>query len=98
VEKSGIANGDTDARSGATPKSGQLTYIWDCTDDSGKAVPAGDYRFIVEGTIFWQDAVMYTGTINVGGDENTAPAEASYTTEEAKTSDMITDVKAVYKP
>jgi hypothetical protein len=99
VEKSGIASGSADAHSGATPKkSGQQSYVWDCTDESGQAVPAGEYTFVVEGTIFWKDAVTYTGDITIGGGENSAAATAVFTTDEAKKSDMITDVSAMYKP
>ena len=99
VEKSGIsAENKADAHSGATPKSGRLSYVWDCTDESGQAVPDGDYTFLAEGTIFWQDAVTYTGTITIGGEQTSVAAEASYTTEEAQTSDMITDVTVVYTP
>lgn len=87
-----------DAVSGATPKSGQQSYIWDCTDESGQTVVMGEYHFIVEGIIFWKDAVLYNGVINVNSEENTAIAAATYTTDESKQSDMITDVKAVYRP
>jgi hypothetical protein len=103
VSKSGISTGSTssavvDAFTGATPKSGHQTYIWDCKDENGQPVPAGQYHFIVEGTVHWQDGVMYDGIITVGGEENTAQPDAQYTTENAKTLIMITDVKVVYKP
>jgi flagellar hook assembly protein FlgD len=86
-----------DATSGATPKSGLLTFTWDCTDQDGQPVPAGEYHFLVEGTIFWKDAILFEGVITVGSGESTAQAAASYTTEEAKKSDMITGVEAIYK-
>jgi hypothetical protein len=101
VEKSGLGTGtakNIDAYTGATPKSGPQTYYWDCTDENGRSVPDGDYRFVVEGIIFWQDAVTFTGTVTVGGAENSAAATAQYTTDEAEKSDMITSVEAVYKP
>ena len=44
-----------DAITGATPKSDNLTYRWDCTDMSENPVPAGEYRFFVEGTLHWED-------------------------------------------
>lgn len=101
AEKSGLSTGTAqtaDAVSGATPKSGQQSYIWDCTDESGQTVVMGEYHFIVEGIIFWKDAVLYNGVINVNSEESTATAAATYTTDESKQSDMITDVKAVYRP
>ncbi|NMA25603.1 MAG: DUF2271 domain-containing protein [Clostridiales bacterium] len=101
VERSGLsagAAGNTDAFSGATPKTGTHTYEWDCADESGRPVPEGEYHIFVEGTIFWRDAVLYKGVVTVGGGENTAQFGAEYTTEEAKSSNMITDVGAVYRP
>lgn len=101
VERSGLSSGNAqeiDAYSGATPKSGKQIYTWDCKDERGQTVPAGEYHFFVEGTIYWADAVVFEGVINLGIEENTAQAEASYTTDEAKKSDMITDVSAVYRP
>lgn len=101
VERSGLgdgAAGNTDAFSGATPKTGAHTYVWDCVDESGRPVPDGEYHIFVEGTIFWQDAVLYKGIITVGGGENTAELSAEYTTEEAEASSMITAVEAVYRP
>lgn len=101
VSKSGIKDNDAqavDEYSGATPLSGRLTYVWDCTDENGQEVPGGEYRFLVEGTIFWKDAVIYEGVIYINGEENSAKAEAKYTTESAGQSDMIIDVEAVYMP
>ncbi len=101
VERSGLgagSAGEADAYTGATPKTGRLTYAWDCTDESGQPVPAGDYHFLVEGTIFWQDAVLHEGVITVGGTENTAQAEAQYTTDAARDSNMLTAVEAAYRP
>lgn len=100
VSKSGIKDNGAkavDVYSGATPLSGRQTYIWDCTDENGQDVPAGEYRFLVEGTIFWKDAVIYEGVIYVNGEENSAKAEARYTTESAEQSDMIMDVEAIYR-
>ncbi len=101
VERSGLSEKDAevvDAFSGATPKSGRQTYVSDCTDEDGKAVPAGEYYFYVEGTIFWKDAVVYKGVINIGGEEASAQAEAEYSTDAAKSGDMISGVEAAYIP
>ncbi|MDD4097050.1 MAG: DUF2271 domain-containing protein [Oscillospiraceae bacterium] len=101
VERSGMGSEDApdiDAFSGATPKSGPQTYIWDCTDEEGQPVPAGTYHFFVDATIFWEDAALYTGTIVLGGEEATAVAEPVFTNDDASASGMITDVMAVYRP
>ena len=102
VEKSGLSAGtaqNIDTYTGATPKeAGRQVYYWDCTDENGQTVPDGDYRFITEGIIYWADAVTFSGTIHVGGDENTTQAEAQYTTDKATGSDMISGVDAAYTP
>jgi len=101
VERSGMGSNDApdiDAFSGATPQSGKQSYVWDCKDEDGQPVPAGEYRFFVDATIFWKDAVLFEGTIELGGEEVTAVAEPTYTNDDAKASDMITDVSAVYRP
>jgi hypothetical protein len=101
VERSGLSAGTAqpvDTYTGATPKTGSLSYTWDCTDQNGKPVPAGEYTFFVEGSIFWKDAVLFSGVIDISGEENSAEAKAEYTTEAAKKTDMISGVTAVYKP
>lgn len=101
VERSGLSSGsaqDIDAYSGATPKSGKQVYTWDCKDESGQTVSAGEYHFFVEGTIYWENAVIFEGVIDLGSDEMSAQAEAVFTNDEAKKSDMLTDVEAVYMP
>jgi hypothetical protein len=101
VERSGLGAGTAqtaDAYSGATPQTGRQTYVWDCTDESGQAVPAGDYHVLAEGTIFWKDAVLYDGVIAIGGGESTAQVRVHFTTDEAMKSDMLTGVEAEYTP
>jgi hypothetical protein len=52
VRKSNLASmsdSKVDAVSGATPRAGQQTYIWDCKDDQGNIVPNGEYNFYLEG-------------------------------------------------
>jgi hypothetical protein len=111
VRKSGLANmtdSEVDAVTGATPKSGRLSYEWDLTDDEGNAVASGSYAFVVEGTLRWKNYVMYKGGVTVGGEETTVTAEPVYhfeagggnpalTADSAETS-MITDVIAEYAP
>lgn len=85
-----------DAITGATPKSDNLTYRWDCTDLSGNPVPAGEYRFFVEGTLHWEDSVLFTGVIPIGGEEITVRAKAIYSTEDSIYKNMLRNVSATY--
>lgn len=101
VERSGMGSENApaiDTFSGATPQSGKQSYIWDCTDEQGQPVPAGEYHFFVDATIFWEDAALFEGTIVLGGEEATAVAEPVFSNDEAAASDMITDVSATYRP
>lgn len=69
VERSGLANMDSvDAITGPTPQSGAVSYIWDCTDANGAPVPAGIYKFFIEGSLRWKNRVLYSGAIEVGGE------------------------------
>ncbi|MDR0434102.1 MAG: DUF2271 domain-containing protein, partial [Gracilibacteraceae bacterium] len=79
VEKSGLARlaqAEVDAVTGATPNSGALSYTWDLTDAGGDAVPAGEYVFVIEGSLRWQNRVRYTGGITVGGEPSVSEAVA----------------------
>lgn len=100
VEKSNISDGSTqeiDTVTGSTPKkSAYLVYVWDCKDKDGNEVPKGVYNYYVEGTVKWESRVLYSGKIEVGGIDSSSEAKVEYSTEEAKESDMIGEVKAVY--
>ena len=109
VERAGIAqNGDVDAVTGATPKSGNVSFVWDLTDESGARIADGTYRFFVEGTLRWKNHVLFTGEITLDGRATTAEATAEYSyaasddadalTEAAVENAMITGVTAEYIP
>jgi hypothetical protein len=56
VKKSGLSNltnAQIDAITGATPRTGALTYAWDGTDSSGAFVSPGNYILFLEGTLRW---------------------------------------------
>lgn len=55
-----------DAISSATPQSGPLAIVWDCLDQSGRAVPAGSYVYKVEANIKWEQTAFWQGSITVG--------------------------------
>jgi hypothetical protein len=99
---------EADAVSGATPKSGKLSYVWDLTDQNGVRVQNGIYTFVVEGTLRWKNQVLYSGTITLNGEAATAEGSAEYTfaasddapalTPESPESGMIANVVAAYIP
>ena len=97
---------DFDAVASATPKSGAVSYTWDLTDEAGNAVPPGKYMFLVEGSLRWENRVIYWGEIEVGGKGATAEAERKFTfvgegnqpelDEDSPECGMITNVRAEY--
>ena len=90
---------DIDAVSGATPRNGTFTVTWDLKDRNGKPVAPGIYRYLAEGTIYFENTVMWTGTIRMGGAHDSTTATSSYTPAGAeKEGTLISAVSAVYEP
>ena len=53
-----------DAISGATPRAGKQTFVWDMTDANGVRVSDGIYRIMLEGTLYWESNVLCTAVLN----------------------------------
>lgn len=86
-----------DAASGATPRTGSKIFSWDCTDESGKVVQDGTYRFCVEGTMFWTSSVLFSGTFVVGDDsQENLEVTAEYSEDTEQNRNMLTNVSADY--
>ena len=84
-----------DAFTGATPaQSGVQTFTWDFTDQVGKPVAKGTYRFYVEATYNANSVVTYTGTVTSGQKPSDLNLEKSYIEETEDRKDMISDVTA----
>jgi hypothetical protein len=97
VRKSGLSNltnAQTNALTGATPRTGALTYTWDGTDSGGTAVPEGDYFLILEGTLRWENQVLYRAPIRFGRGAAVAEVSVEYTGDAGVDRNMIADVKA----
>jgi len=99
VKKSDVANlskAQLDVISGATPRTGALTYTWDGTDNKGAAVPAGDYILVLEGTLRWENMVYYRAPIALGKGAAAAQVSAEYVSGDRDTTAeraMFSDVK-----
>jgi len=109
VERAGIAQGgEVDAVTGATPKSCNVSFVWDLADESGARVADGMYRYFVEGTLRWKNHVLFAGEITLDGSATTSEATSEYTyvasndadalTEASVENAMITGVTAAYIP
>jgi hypothetical protein len=84
AERSGLAErSEVDSFTGATPKTGELTYVWDITGENGQPVPEGKYKFFVEGSLRWKNSVLYTGEVEIGPEPASAVAEPRFNYAEA---------------
>jgi hypothetical protein len=93
------ARSEIDAVSGATPKNGSLSVVWDLKDRKGTTVPPGNYRYRIEGNISWENRVLWTGTVRVGAARDSTGATAVYSPPGAeKLGSFITEVSAVFEP
>ena len=61
----GMNKKQIDAITGSTPKSGSLRYTWDGKDSNGKAVPDGKYTIILEASLYQENQVLYTTSIEL---------------------------------
>ena len=93
VEKSDLASmqkSEVDAIAGATPKTGNLSYSWDLTDANGNTVQFGDYKFFVEGSLRWNNRVIYSGVITIGDTPITINADIEYVYAESENQAVLT--------
>lgn len=88
-----------DAVSGATQSPGETSLTWDCTDWKGSPVPAGTYVYKVEGNIYWQNRVVWDGTVRIGGDREESAAQPHYIPADAhEEGTLLEDVGVVFEP
>lgn len=92
-----MSSAQVDAITGATPQNGVLTYRWDGTDDKGNRVPVGNYKFFVEGTLYWKSRVVYSGELDWGnGKQGSIPMKVRYFNRSTTNENMITELKACH--
>jgi len=85
-----------DTVSGATPRTGTVTYVWDGTDDRGLLVPDGNYVMILEGTLRWENQVYYRAAVALGQGVAEPRVSVEYVSEDRDTTaerSMISDVR-----
>jgi hypothetical protein len=83
-----------DALTGATPRTGTLTYRWDGTDSKGAVLPVGNYVICLEGTLRWANQVLYRAPIRTGQGLASAEVSVVYTGTTETERSMITAVTA----
>jgi len=96
VRQFNLANMDRnqiDAVSGATPRTGAVVYTWDGTDSRGAAAPAGDYVMFLEGTLRWENLVLYRAPFRMGQGAAVPQVSVEYQGDSAAERGMIRDVR-----
>jgi len=87
-----------DAVTGATPQAGGTqTFTWDFTDEQGKAVQQGDYKVVVEATLFFDSDIIYSGTFSTKDKEGNIKLTSTLTKGDEQHKNMVTNVKAILK-
>ena len=87
-----------DAFTGATPQvSGKQTFIWNFTDEQGRAVPKGNYKVVVEATLIFDSDIIYSGTFSTKDKAGEIALTSTITKPDEQHKDMVTNVKAVLK-
>ena len=87
-----------DAVTGATPQAGGTqTFTWDFTDEQGKAVQQGDYKVVVEATLFFDSDIIYSGTFSTKDKEGDIKLTSTLTKGDEQHKNMVTNVKALLK-
>jgi len=92
-DPSKMTKAQIDAVSSATPQTGTVTFTWDGTDSKGAALSTGDYVFVLEGTLRWENQVYYRAPISLGKGAMTPKVEVEYVGDGTAERAMIKDVK-----
>lgn len=87
-----------EAISKATPKTSSLKYSWNLTNEDDILVKEGTYKYFVEGNLFRENRVLFSGNIQIGSDQSQNIATAEFFGEAENNKNMITNVKAEYLP
>jgi hypothetical protein len=90
---SNLTNAQIDAITGATPRTGVLTYTWDGTDSSSAVVSPGNYILFLEGTLRWENQVLYRAPIRFGQGASASEVTVEYKGDAGADRNMIADVK-----
>ena len=89
-----VSNEETDAVTGATPDTGAVTLTFDA---SKKNIPPGMYKFFIEVHLSEDYNELYSGEINIGGDDSESTASVKYIPEKHPVAgDILSDVVVKY--
>lgn len=101
VRQSGLANmskGQVDAFTGATPRTGVLSYRWDGTNQAGEALSPGEYRVFLEASLRNENRVLYSATVQLGASSGPVEIQPRYFGNDTKVRAMISNVRVSFIP
>jgi hypothetical protein len=99
VKQSGLAKmtkAQIDTLTGATPSAGKRSYRWDGKNQAGTAVPPGEYRVFLEATLRSENRVLFSSTVQLGGNTGNAEVKTEYFGSGTAERGMIRDVTVRY--
>ena len=99
ADPAGMTDEELDTVSGATPASGQQKFVWNLTDVKGNQVPDGIYTVKIEGSLYWEDNILYTAEIDLGKEHSgTVDVQITPNTENHENETMLQDVEVKTMP
>ena len=96
VKQSGLAamsRSQVDSITAATPRAGSLSYTWDGTNAANAALPPGNYTIYLEGTLRWENQVLYSAVIRLGQGAAVPAVTTEYTGTPGAEANMIENVR-----
>jgi hypothetical protein len=88
-----------DGSVGATPKTPNLIYTWDCTDENKNKVPSGKYKVFVEGTTKDDNEIIFSGEFEISDNNTNNTTDINFNTEyigNSQNSNMLTNIKGKF--
>jgi Predicted periplasmic protein len=83
----------------AEQPAGEHTVYWDSTDANGRAVKPGTYFYKIEGNIYWDNRVIFTGKIRLGKTAGKSAAQVRFIPTGAESKGkLLADVNAEFDP
>jgi hypothetical protein len=98
AEPGNMHSSEIDAISGATPKPGNYTVYWDFMDGKGELVTSSQYRYFIEGTMYMNDDVLYSGIITMGEESWEEYPRPEYSVPGSEYKSMLSNIRVTYYP